>query len=89
MKDLIGKAKMNKSLLPQKVRVKRIDIFDQEKITTEFNRFVANVGPMLAKKIPESETTFESYLVKTSATMQDAFFSLKPNKNPRYDEISS
>ena len=53
---------------------------------------------MLAKQIPEIKNTFESYLVKTSATMQhksvsinelrDAFFSLKLNKSPGYDEIS-
>ena len=63
----------------------------------EFNRFFAIVGPILAKQIPESENTFESYLVKTSATMKhksvsidelrDTFFSLKLNKSPRYDEI--
>ena len=98
MKDLIGKAKMNKSSLPQKIRVEKTDISDQEKIATEFNQFFANVGPILAKQIPESENTFESYLVKTSVTMQhksvsmnelrDAFFSLKCNKNPGYDEIS-
>ena len=65
---------------------------------TEFNRFFANVSPILAKQIPEREKTFESYLVKTSATMQhksvsinelrDAFFSLKLNKSPEYDGIS-
>ena len=60
MKDLIGKAKMNKSSLLQKFRVKKTDIFDQVKIATEFIRFFANVGPMLA---------FGSYLVKNSATV--------------------
>ena len=98
MKDLIGKAKINKSSLPQNIRVKKADMFEQEKIATEFNRFFANVGPILAKQIPESENTFESYPVKTSATMQhksvsrnelrDVFFSLKLNKSPGYDEIS-
>ena len=68
MRDLTEKAKMNKSLLPQKIRVKKTDIFEQEKIETEFNRFFANAGPILAKQIPESKNTFESYLVKTSAT---------------------
>ena len=53
---------------------------------------------MLAKQIPESKNTFESYLVKTSAKMQhksvlinelrDAFFSLKLKKSPGYDKIS-
>ena len=42
MKDLIGKAKMNKSSLPQKIRVRKTAIFNQEKIATEFNRFFAN-----------------------------------------------
>ena len=98
MKDLIRKAKMNRSLLQKRIRVKKTEIFYQKKIVTEFNRFFANVGPTLAKQIPESENTFESYLVKTSATMQhesvvinelrDAFFSFKLNKSPGYDEIS-
>ena len=65
---------------------------------TEFNLFLANVGPILAKQIPENESTFESYLVKISATMQhksvstnelrNAFFSLKLKKSLGYDEIS-
>ena len=38
-KDLIGKAEMNKSSLPQKIRVIKTYIFDQEKIATKFNRF--------------------------------------------------
>ena len=65
MKDLIGKAKMNKSSLatmPQRIRVKKTEIFDQKKISTEFNRFFANVGPMLAKQILENKNTFESVL---------------------------
>ena len=69
MKVLIGKTKMNKSSLSQKIRVKITDIFDQEKIAVEFNRFFANVGPIIAEQVPESKNTFESYLVKTSTTM--------------------
>ena len=91
IKVLIGKTKMNKSSLSQKIRVKISDIFDQEKIAIEFNRFFAHVGPILAEQIPESKSTFESYLVKTSTTMQhksvsinklrDTFFPFKLNKN--------
>ena len=51
MKYLIGKAKMNKLFLPQKIRVKETVVFDQGKIAAEFNRFFANVGPLLAKQI--------------------------------------
>ena len=98
MKDLTGKAKMNKSSLPQKIVVKKTDIFDQKKIEIEFNQLFANAGPILAQQISESENTFEIYLVKTSAIMQhksvsinelrDTFFSLKLNRSPGYDEIS-
>ena len=70
MKDLAGKAKMNKSSLPQKIGVKKTDIFDQKKIEIEFNQLFANAGPILAQQISESENTFEIYLVKTSAIMQ-------------------
>ena len=69
------------------------DIFEQEKIVTEFNQFLANVDPILAKQIPESENTFASYLVKTSGTMQhksvsinelrETFFSLKLKQKSR------
>ena len=69
------------------------DIFDQEKIVTEFNQFLANVDPILAKQTPESENTFESYLVKTFETMQhksvsinelrETFFSLKLKQKSR------
>ena len=99
-----GEPKALQSLLRKKQKLYGIyiytyaDIFDQEKIATEFNRFFANVGSTLAKQIPESENSFESYIVKTFATMQhksfsivelrDAFFSLKLNKSPGNDKIS-
>ena len=82
----------------QKIKVKKPDIFDQAKIATEFTRFFANVDLVLAKQLPESKNTFQSYLVKPSAKMQHksvsmselraAFFSFKLNKSPVYDEIS-
>ena len=70
MKDLTGKVKMNKGSLSQKIRAKKTDIFNPEKIAAEINQFFANVGQILAKQIPESKTTFESYLGKTSTTMR-------------------
>ena len=99
MKDLIGKAKMNKSSLatiPQRIRVKKLTYLTKKKYRQ--NLIESCVGPMLAKQILESKNTFESYLVKTCATMQhksvsinelsDAFVCLKLNKSPGYDEIS-
>ena len=98
MKDLTGEAKMNKPSLLQKQQSEKTDTFDQQKIATKFSQFFANVDPLLANEILESENTSESYLVKTSAIMQhklastnelkDAFFSLELNESPRYDETS-
>ena len=70
MKYRIGKAKMYKSLLPQKVRVKKNDMFDQKKMVTKFNGLFANVGHILQKQILESENTFESYLVSYRRLVQ-------------------
>ena len=65
MKDLIGKANMNKSSFPQKVRVQKLTYLTriewvQNSVATEFNGFFTNVDPVLAKQIPESDNTFES-----------------------------
>ena len=38
MKYVIGKAKMNKSLVPRKLELKKNGIFDQEIIAKEFNK---------------------------------------------------
>ena len=98
MKDLIGKAKITTHHCHKKSVLKRLTYLTRKIIVIEFSRFFANVVPILAKQIPDSENTFESYLVKTSAIMQyksvsinelgDAFFSLKLIKSPGYDEIS-
>ena len=52
----------------------------------------------MASKIPNASTTFESYINKPDFVMEtkqlsmnkskDAFFSLKINKSPDYDDIS-
>ena len=70
MKDPLGRLKWTNHRCHKKLKLKKTDIFDQEKIATEFNWFFANVGPILAKQVPESENTFESYLVNSSATTQ-------------------
>ena len=68
-------------------------------IANEFNKFVTSIGPELARKIPTASRTFESFLNKIDLTMpadsitinevKEVFFSLKTNKMPGYDEISS
>ena len=55
---------MRKSSLSQKIRVKITEIFDQKKISTEFNWAFASFEAILANQILESKNTFESYLYK-------------------------
>ena len=98
MKELIGKIKLKLSNLPRRITVNEVDIFDERKIAKEFNAFFANIGNKLASKIPNVSTTFESHTNKPDFAMEtkqlsmnelkDAFFSLKINKSPGYDDIN-
>ena len=58
-----------------------------------------DIGPTLANNIPPSTNSFTSYLSQTqyclrnhtftSAELETAFFSIRKNKAPGYDDISS
>ena len=75
------------------------EIFDQGKIVNCFNKFFVDIGPKLASMIPESPTKFDQYLNShqtlmgeanlTDDEIKEALRSLKPNKSPGYDNISS
>ena len=98
MKELIGKIKLKSSNLPRRITVNDVDIFDERKIANEFNGFFTNIESKLASKIPYASTTFESYLnyillwkqsnSRWMNELKDAFFSLKINESPGYDDIS-
>ena len=63
-----------------------------------FNNFFVDIGPELAKEIPEPARSFESYIPKSNTIMptgpisvnefKNAFLSMKANKCPGYDEIN-
>ena len=77
---------------------------DKESITNihsiakNFNRFFTEIGPNLANKINPPGKHFHEYLkeyqtcqpenVISVNELKDAFFSLKINKSPGYDDIS-
>ena len=75
------------------------EISDQGKIANCFNKFFVDIGPKLASMIPESQTKFDQYLNPhqtfmgeanlTDDELKEALRSLKPNKGPGYDNISS
>ena len=66
MNDLIGKNNVNKSSLPQKITVKKTDIFWPEKSRDWTQPIFANISPKLAK---QSKNTFESYSDKIYVIM--------------------
>ena len=90
MKEIIGKKKCNSQILPKQILVDKIEVNDTRSIAEKFNEFYVNVGPNLAKKIPQSDINFESYLPKVNATLkessltenelEEAVKSLKKNK---------
>ena len=96
MKELVGKLKLKSSNLPIRITVNEVDIFDERKIANEFNAFFTNIGNKLAFRIPNASTTFESHINEPDSTMEtkrllmnelkEAFFSLKINKSPGYDD---
>ena len=75
------------------------EISDQGKIGNCFNTFFVDIGPKLASMIPELQIKFDQYLNPhqsfmdeanlTDDEVKEALRSLKPNKNPGYDNISS
>ena len=98
LRELVGKIKLKSSKLPRRITVNKVGIFDDRKIANEFNAFFKNIGSKLVSKIPNASTTFETYINKPDSIMEtkrlsmnelkDAFFSLKINKSPGYDDIS-
>ena len=98
MKELTGKVKIKISSLPFKIVTGKTEILGETSIANEFNNFFTDIGLKLAKKIPESSQSFESYMKKVNSEMEnkplsinelkDAFFSLKINKSTGHDDIS-
>ena len=98
IKEIIGKEKTQQQNFPQKICVGNKEITDLKTIAEKFNKFFTKIGPNLAKNIDPSSVTFDNYLKTFNANqpghnltineLKDAFFFLKLNKSPGYDEIS-
>ena len=99
MKEIIGKSKLQSKNLPRRVIINGNDIYDECAIANGFNKYFVDVGPNLAKNIPLGTNSFVSYLTKTQHCIQNtnltfkeletAYFSVKKNKAPGYDDTSS
>ena len=82
----------NREIFGKKKRKKK-----EKKIAETFNNYFVNIGPKLAASIPENKTTFQNYIHYngpclstinlTDLELENAFESLKTNKNSGYDDI--
>ena len=98
IKEDIGEEKIKQQNFPQKICIGNKEIKNFKIITEHFNKFFTEIGPSLAKVIDLSSVTFENYLKNVHTDqpehnlrineLKDAFFSLKLNKSPGYDEIN-
>ena len=71
---------------------------NMKSIAENFNRYFTEIGQTLAKKVDSSSVNFHKYLEACNRTqpekelavneLKDAFFSLKLNKSPGYNEVS-
>ena len=75
-------------------------ITDPNTIANRFNDYFVNIGPGLAKKLPNSKTTFDKYLTNscknsffinpiTKYELENEINNLNAKKSPGYDGISS
>ena len=99
IKEIIVKAKHSKkSNFPPKLKIGNKIKTGEDEIANEFNKYFADIGPSLAKNIPDPSIPFEKFLERVNNTLssqslsinelKDPFFSLKTNKSPGADEIN-
>ena len=97
MKAVIQKSKICNDKFPKTLDVNKEEIADKKIIAETFNKFFISIGSNLADKVPPSSTSFESYLPNITTALsdkplsekefKDAFFKLKTNKSPGYDNL--
>ena len=99
MRQIIGKAKHSKkSNFPQKPKIGNKIKTGEDEIANKFSKYFADIGPSLAKNIPDPLMPFECFLKRINTTLpsqsrsinelNDASFSLKTNKSLGGDEIN-
>ena len=96
--ELIGRKSVCADYFPKTIRHKNREIHSKQDIADIFNDFFTSIGSDLARKIPQNNVLYTSFLniVDTEMKMYDvtdeetkkAFHSLKSNKSAGFDEIS-
>ena len=98
MKEVIVKAQKTQPLFSCKIIVNYIKIIKGKWRANEFNNLSINIDPELSKVILRHTRSFKNYVPNFNTTMptgptrvhelNNALFSRKTNKCPRYDEIN-
>ena len=99
MKEIIGKRKTKSNLIPQEIKADRTIIQNPQDIAEEFNKFFTCVGWKLVKRSPNTEKTFQDFLIPHNEKMQfeewnfdefeEVFKSLKRNKAAGFNDLST
>ena len=92
------KKKCNHQNFPKKIKLDGKNITDEDLIAKQFNTYFTEIGPKFAKTIQASSLNFASFMENCNSTLAEstltvnglkgAFFLLKINKSPGYDDIS-
>ena len=99
IKQVIGKTKTFKNDIPKRMFIYGIKTFHQNKIANGFNKYFIEIWPKLASSIPASSKVFKQFMNVSKTVLQEyalqdeeleeAFNSLKPNKSPGFNDIST
>ena len=100
IKEAIGKNSSRRQNFPNKINLGSKFITSTDSIDENFNKYFAEIGPYLANKISTPLANFDTHLnIKCNIfqpenslkinDLKDVFYSLKTNKTPGYDAISS
>ena len=90
---------LGKNDIPKRMVIDGIETFDQNKIANGFNKYFTKIGPKLAASISASSKVFKQFMNVSKTVLQEYALqdqeleegsnSLKPNKSPGFDDISS
>ena len=100
VKEVIGKNSSWRQNFSNKINLGSKFITSTDSVAKNFNKYFTEIGPSLANRISTLLANFDTYLnnkcnifqLETPLSMNelnDAFYSLKTNRSPGYDSISS
>ena len=87
IKEITGKAKHSKKLnIAWKLKIGNKIKTGEDEIANEFNKYYADIGPCLAKNIPNPSMPFESFLKRVNTTLSSQSLSINELKVPFFSE---